>query len=229
MRNGSHRRSGAGSNSTDAPKETRGKGNDQGIPFRDADPSTGELPLDDLDTFLIPSRDEKGVSAHLSLNVPPFMDRYIQIVLRSGRFPYVRGADLIRHAIYRHLHWLSEIRQSMPKSQLAGMDAVIEICRDDEIRMQTEAAFSRLNERIESHYLQQNFSEAIRLLTLVKTRIDQVQSSPWKTKFVKDLWERHGHMLNVASSGEVTVKPESQLLTGHSELLDTPNDDEATH
>lgn len=195
------------SSSSDDGNGNNKSSNNQDVPFRDGDPEIGELPLDEIDTFMIPARDEKGTVSHLSCNVPPFMERYIQIVIRSYRFPYLKPADLIRHAIWRHLHWLADIRQTLPKHPLAGMDAVLEICRDDEIRVQTENAFERLNERIQAHYLQHNYGEAIRILSLVKTRIDNVQPSPWKTKFLTELWRRHGHMLNLNGK----VKSEAQL------------------
>ena len=199
-----------GSGDDSAPRSARkgssggnghGSGGDRGnhtdIPFRDADPEIGEIPLDDLDTFVVPARDDKGISVPLNIRVPPYMERQIEIVVRSGRFPYLRASDFIRHAIYRHMHFTVGIRQSIPKHILPALDAMLEVCRDEEIRQTVEAAFEKIEIRVRHHSSRGDQAEVIRLLTFIKARIDLVEPSAWQRKFIGQFIERYAGHLNV--------------------------------
>lgn len=173
----------------------RGKSNHVGIPFRDADPTTGELPLDDIDTFIHAARDDKGVSSRISFNIPPYMERMVQIILKSNRFPYLRDADFWRHAAYRHMHFCLGLRQSIPKHILPTMDAIGEICRDEEIRHRMQECFEQVERRV--RFLQScgEKAEMIRLINLVKSRVSELPPSHWQRKFQSEFDEKYNHHL----------------------------------
>ncbi len=166
------------------------------IPFRDADPDSGEKPLDDIDTFVVPARDERGASEPVTCHMPPYLVRFLDIVMRSNRFPYLRRTDFIRHAIYRHLKFLVSIRSSVPSHIVPALDAVSELCREDELRVRVEEVFGRLESRISFHMGRGDHMEAIRLLNLVKTRVIGIQDSNWKRVFMDDFWKRYGDYLH---------------------------------
>jgi hypothetical protein len=168
--------------------KTNGHGDDYStseIPFRDADPDTGEIPIDELDTFVVPGTDERGVGEHIHLRVPPYLRRQVKIILASNRFPYLTEASFFRHAAVRHLYWLVGLRSSIPKYILPALAGMLEVCRDDEMRIQVEKVFQKIDERISFHLSRGDHSEVIRLLNLVKSRMQGVQPSAWQRQF----WE----------------------------------------
>ena len=177
---------------------------DRQVPYRDADPEHGEIPLDELDTFLIRATDEKGSSVRLSFNMPPLLERDIQIVIRSGRFPYLRDGDFLRHASVRHLNWLSSIRESIPKAMIPALDLMSEACRDDELRTRTEETLARIEQRIAHHLSRNDYMEVVRLVNLLKSKLDHVDvSSSWRRDFATEFNTRYVQFLNIGNHKEV--------------------------
>ena len=157
-------------------------GNDS-ISFTDAHTELGEIPLNELDQFVIAARDERGLSIHVNLYIPPYMERNIDVILRSGRFPYLRKSDLIRHAIYRHLYWLMGLRHSIPKHILPALDAVLEVCRDEEISTRMEEVFYKIDGRVSGHLSKGDHGEVVRMLNTIKSRMEGVKDSPWVRRY----------------------------------------------
>ena len=134
-----------GNGYSDSPSPSYSSSHD--IPFRDADLDNGEIPVDELDTFVIPGTDERGIGEHTHMRLPPYIRRQIKIILTSNRFPYLNESALIRHAIVRHLYWLVDLRSSIPKHILPALAGMLEVCRDDEMRIQIEHVFERIDSR----------------------------------------------------------------------------------
>jgi len=169
--------------SSSSSSSSSSSGTYQEIPFRDADPDTDETPLEELDTFVIPGADERGASEHIHMRLTPHLRRQIKIILNSNRFPYLTEASFLRHAAVRHLNWLVSLRYSIPKHILPALAMILEVCRDDEMRIQIEHVFQKIDERISFHLSRGDHSEVIRLLNLVKTRMTGVQPSTWQRQF----------------------------------------------
>lgn len=179
--------------------DSRGKKNFTDIPYQDANIDLGEIPLDDIDTFIHPARDEKGVGSRMSFNVPPHVERQIQIIIRSCRFPYLRDSDFIRHAIYRHIHFCTQLRQSIPKHIIPMLDSIGEVCRDQEYNERMREAFERINQRVTHLQNSGDLQESTRLLNIVKERIDSVPPSHWQQKFKQEFEKRY--QTNISSMG----------------------------
>lgn len=173
------------------------------IPFVDAHDEIGEVALGTLDTFVYPARDDKGVSSHMQLNLPPFMEREVKIVLRSNRFPYLDFGAFMRHACARHIMWLVSIRHSLPKSMVATIESINDSCRDVEIRIQCEDALVRLGEVIERLTKENEWQEATRLVGLTLKRIDDTEPSSRQRSFKRQFLQRFGRFLVTGPSGSV--------------------------
>lgn len=172
------------------------------VPFRDADEELGEIPLEMLDTFVIKSRDDKGQHVRMEVHVPPYMERQVQIIVRSMRFPYARSSDFIRHAIYRHIMWTAGIRQSIPRHIVPALEAILEVCRDNEMRMTVETALERVEQQIQAHLQDGEMAEAYRLLALVRSKLDGVQDSSRLRKFKRELDAKYGHFERARNEGK---------------------------
>jgi Arc/MetJ-type ribon-helix-helix transcriptional regulator len=183
-------------------RRRRNRGNDDdeqlgnhSVPFQDASPELGEIPLDDIDTFVIPARDEKGAYTTVHLNFPPHMYRQMQIVVKSGRFPYLDVSDFVRHAAFRHLHFCVDIRESIPKSVYTATEAMMEVSRDNELRLRVASAFEEIDRQITGHMDRLEIADAIRLLTILKNRIDVVPHSPRQFQVRAGILRRFGYVL----------------------------------
>jgi hypothetical protein len=181
------------------------------VPFKDADEELGEIPLAMLDSFIVHARDEKGQQVPVHLHMPPYMERQIQIILRSQRFPYTRASDFLRHAANRHIQWCVGIRQSIPKSMVPALEAILEVCRDNELRMSVENALERIELQVQAHIQEGEMAEAYRLLALVRSKLDGVQDSTKLRKFKRELDAKYGHLDRAM---ETTTGVKSRRLSG---------------
>jgi hypothetical protein len=166
--------------------EGNGDGRKRGesVPFRDAEAGSGELPLSQLDDFHCPARDEKGAHQQITFSVPPFMVRQIDIILHSRRFPYATAADLLRHALKRHIDWTAAIRATIPTHITSAMESLLAICRDEEIRIKMEEIFSRAEKLAQYYFDKGEHNEAIRLLNTIKQQITDVPAGMWRNEFL---------------------------------------------
>lgn len=169
-----------------------------GVPFRDAIDGTNEIPLDQLDCFVVSAQDQNHVSEPVSFRIPPYLKRYCKIIVASGRFPYLDIEDLIRHAITRHVDWLCQIRETLPQHIRPAMHQQVEVCADDELRTQVEQVFNRAEERVKYHMARGDSAEVIRLLNLMKSRMYGVQQSSRMREFTERFDKLYGPYLRAS-------------------------------
>jgi hypothetical protein len=167
------------------------------IPYIEADSDSGEIPLDELDTFVIPARDEKGIGVPVNLHIPPYLERQIEIVVASRRFPYLRAADFIRHACVRHLAWLISIRFSIPRHMTSTMATILDAFRDEEFTAQVELAFSHMDRLVTSHINRGDKIEAIRLYVRIRSRIQETAACAWRDRFLREFDKKYSHLMAV--------------------------------
>lgn len=183
-------------------------GGNHSIPFQDANQELGEIPLDDIDTFVVPARDDKGAFTTIHSNFPPHVYRQMQIVVKSGRFPYLDVSDMIRHAAMRHIRFCTEIRHSIPGHVYTSTEALMEVCRDNELRLRVSSAFEEIDRQITGHLERLEIADAIRLLTILKNRVDMVPASVRQHHLRAGILRRFGYVLE--HSGEVRAMSDEE-------------------
>lgn len=167
------------------------------VPYFEADTDSGEIPLDELDTFVIPARDEKGIGVQINLHVPPYLERQIEIVVASRRFPYLKVADFIRHACVRHLAWLVSIRLSIPQHMTATMSTVLDAFRDAEFEAQAEVAFAHMDRIVTAHINRGDKIEAIRLYARIRARVLETAPCVWRDRFIKEFDRKYAYLTTI--------------------------------
>ena len=129
--------------------DSNGNGNDFSVPFIDAKPGSTELPLDELDNFIVPGRDEHGAHQTVTFNAPPLLVHQIDVIVRSQLFPYINREAFIRHAAVRHMRWLQNIRpESLTQHIAPAIEAILERCFQSQMRKKVQAAFEALRVRL---------------------------------------------------------------------------------
>lgn len=176
------------------------------VPYRDADPSTNEIPLSELDNFIIPARDDKGIAESTHFTMPPIMLRHIDVILHSIRFPYLRRADFLRHAVYRHIRYCVSLRRSLSAHMVVALEAIVEDCRNSEQQARVEAVLRKIEERMNWHLVQGDRGEAVRLLNVMRTRIAGVHEDYWSREVSKTLDEKFFKpMLTISGAPETGI------------------------
>lgn len=165
-----------------------------------------EVPIEEIDTFVIAGRDDRGAHMEVRISMPPAMVRAIQIIVRSLRFPYIDVASLIRHAIKRHLYWTTALRNSIPRHILPGLEAVMDVARDDDMRTRVEEALARTESQIDRHMRSGESAEALKMLASIRAKLEGVQDSTWTRRFANEIDHKYRDCFN--SDG--TVKKPSE-------------------
>jgi hypothetical protein len=159
----------------------------------------------DLDEWLVHGRDDHGSSARMSCNVPPHIERELDVILQSRRFPYRTMSDIMRHALVRHQQWLHELESEMPKHILGAMEAVVEVTRDTEMRTRLSDTFASLNRQIEQALGDGDVVEAMRVMTLAKAKVRAVPDTRWRKNWLEQFSRKYGNYLTPgAAVGEAT-------------------------
>jgi hypothetical protein len=158
----------------------------------------------DLDEWLIHGRDDRGGSARVSCNVPPHIERELDVVLQGRRFPYRTISDIMRHAVVRHLAWLHELERDMPKHILNAMEAVVEVTRDTEMRTRLGDTFDSLDRQIERALSDGDVVEAMRVMTLAKAKVRAVPDTRWRKNWLEQFSRKYGSYLTPVVAAEAT-------------------------
>jgi len=189
------------------------------VPFKDAHPDSNELPLDDIDNFIVPGRDEHGSHQTVTFNCPPLLVHQIDVAVRSNLFPYINRESFLRHAAVRHLRWLQSIRpESMEQHLAPAIESLLERCFQSQMRKKVSSAFETLHETIRSCQSDGEYMEVLRLCNFISTRLDSVgRGSVWQQRaWKKFLSEFGGYMSElgiVKSNPHHNVKVQS--VNGH--------------
>ena len=155
------------------------------------------------DEFLCPGQDDHGNSVRLTFRCPPIMERDLEIIRDNRHLPYKTISDIVRHAVYRHLHWLHEM-EPMPEHIISGLDMVMEVCRDAEMRSKVEETFVAMDRIIDSRLAEGDKGEALRLMTETKQKILKMPNSRWRQNWLDRFSRKYSQYLMGPAEGQMT-------------------------
>lgn len=144
--------------------------------------------------FLCPGQDDHGNSVRLTFRCPPIMERDLEIIRDNKHLPYKTISDIVRHAVYRHLHWLHAM-EPMPEHILTGLDMVMEVTRDADMRSRVEETFVAMDRIIDQRLQEGDKGEAMRLMTETKQKIVKMPQSRWKQTWLDRFTRKYSQYL----------------------------------
>lgn len=153
--------------------------------------------------FLCPGQDDHGNSVRLTFRCPPIMERDLEIIRDNRHLPYKTISDIVRHAVYRHLHWLHEM-EDMPQHILTGLDMVMEVCRDAEMRSKVEETFVAMDRIIDQRLQDGEKDEAMRLMTETKQKILKMPNSRWRQNWLDRFTRKYAVYLMAPAEVQAT-------------------------
>ena len=169
--------------------------------------------------FLVPANDEHGHGVRIWTRVQPGMQQQINNTIASRVFPYRNGGELVRHALVRHLRWLTSIASSPIPSVLAQTEAITEICRQEEFNSNVVDMVRRVSEVVNRFLAEGAAGEARKFLLRTRRHVSQMPDCYWKEKAMRELEHNHGQLLKNA--------PKASLAPGKAtEDTDEDEDDE---
>lgn len=150
--------------------------------------------------FIIPGQDNNGNSMRLWSRVVPMLDRAIDVMFASHRFPFRSKGDLIRWCIKDGVDRLEEM-EPVTGSVMAQVDAMIGILRDEELNHGFLTLFQTMTNTIGMHVQAQAEGEARRVIATMQHHIMKMQDGYWRQRYLRELREKFGYLMKGMTVG----------------------------
>ena len=138
----------------------------------------------DPEEFIVPAQDDHGHSAREWVRIQPALEADMDQLLASKSFPYRTKADLLRHAVYRHIRWLHRVKEDVPKHLFVAFEAILEVLRNEEHNQRNEHVFEKLRHTMEAYLSHGDTGEAKRTHAIIRSKLQGVQDSAWRRRFI---------------------------------------------
>ncbi|MBL7209318.1 MAG: hypothetical protein ISS52_04400 [Dehalococcoidia bacterium] len=147
-----------------------------------------------LDEFVFYATDQKGHHSTLpKVAIPPEMDQLLNEIMASGDFRYRTKLDIVRDALYHRLKWLCDNQGLGHGDLLKRIKAIDAILAEEETSykyLERMEALDRVINRVSDSMEYQR-----QLVHSFFREIQQMADSHWKSRYLKHLEERYGHLL----------------------------------
>lgn len=159
----------------------------------ESNPSSSVLTLDPED-FHVPASDSHGHSTRLQFRTPKQVRAMMMEIVQTKQFPYRSDSDLLRHAIVRHLRWLTD-QGYLGANTIFTIEAILEVARDDENHQQFIGSLEKLEERVVFHRSRGSVEAAKKMMMRVKELVGKMPVGPWKEMYERELERRFPELI----------------------------------
>ena len=176
---------------------------------RASDPHDGLLPdgseeyVANPDCWWVPATDSKGHGVPKTVRIPPGLDRQIRVEISKHPDRYQTDSDLIRHAVVRHLGWLSKVDGDAPGSFLHGVLLMNQEMADAEFNTRMATTLDRLESIVEQYASEGELGEVMRLMANCQRHLEALRESPIRSKYLKRFQALHVKCFPVASGDDL--------------------------
>jgi len=160
---------------------------------QDGNTSSTNQPLSNTD-FRLPANDEKGHGVPIHVRVPPSYLKQLEIIVTSKHWPYQTTSDVIRHAIKRHMGWLSTLAP-IP-SVIHQTNAINEILVEEGDKSTFLEIIDELAKKIGEAVAAGRLGPARELLARVVGEIDGMPDGWWKEQYRAEFEKRFKGLLD---------------------------------
>ena len=145
----------------------------------------------DPDAFHVPAKDHQGHYEKVTANVMPGYMTELVTILDSRVYPYTSIAEMVRHAIKRHVQWLRELAgQESPT--LTMTVALEEVMRHEKFQQDFNGVFGKTQEIVTGYVREKQEGLAREFLGRVLATIESMEDSPRKFWYRTTFDDRFG-------------------------------------
>lgn len=147
--------------------------------------------------FVIPASDAQGHSTKVGFRCNNAYVRRINIFISSKKFPYKTPSDLLRHALDRHLKYLSQLEPEIGV-EMASIEVVNEIINAKQERIDFGKSFEKLSLTVQDLLSRGAQGEAKRLVLEVSGKVERMDEGYWRDWYSQEIKNRFGYLLEGA-------------------------------
>lgn len=152
--------------------------------------------------FIIPGQDAQGNSVRVWCRIMPLLDRAVDILFASRKFPFKSKGDLIRWCIKVGVDRLDDMEPCVG-SILAQAEAMMAALRDEQLNHSFVAVFETMASTVGAHVQAQAIGEARRVVTMMQSHIDRMEPGYWRDRYSRELDTRFGYLLRGAAGASL--------------------------
>jgi hypothetical protein len=157
----------------------------------------------DTADFIVPPQVGNGQSERIQCRIQAGHLRALNVIARSGVFPYQQVQDVVRWCIKLGLNELAKLEPDLLKSIMSQANAADAIAQDHIFRQKYAETFAHLHESVSFYLANQMQDQARMVLAKVRRELDQM---PDKTEFDR-IWK--GRYLSEFRKYEYLEKPDA--------------------
>lgn len=148
-------------------------------------------------SFIVPGSDHQGHSERVWCRVQPLVERQVDVILRSKKFPFRTKGDVIRWCVVNGLRQLEAMEPSN-KGFMAQIAVIDEIMATEMRYHDFFASFRTMEEVIGKHMSSGALGEARRMLAIIKAEVLAMNDSPyWQKKCLDEIRAKFGNILDM--------------------------------
>lgn len=145
--------------------------------------------------FIIPGQDANGNSMRLYCRVVPLLDRAVDKIVGTKKFPFYTKGDLVRWCVHEGVKVLESLEPANG-SVLAQVDAMHAIIRDEMLNHGYTSVFESMSTTIGMHVQANELGEARRLVAMIKSRVEAMDDGYWRRRYLQEMDKRFGYLLH---------------------------------
>lgn len=140
--------------------------------------------------FLIAPSDTRGVSYRVTCRVAPDMEKAMDQVVASNRFPFSTRGDVMRWCLREGIRILDQLEPVT--SVTKRLDFLSNVLNEENAHAEFMHIFGHLEETVQRYLADQAPDQAIRVIALAKHHFESMPDGHWRDKYLRELVKRFG-------------------------------------
>lgn len=150
--------------------------------------------------FIVPGQDNNGNSMRVWCRVQPLLDRAIDKLFASRRFPFMSKGDLIRWCVKIGVDTLENL-EPVTGSVLIQAEAMAAMLREEQHQHAFMTVFDTMATTVNMHVQAQALGEARRVVHMMKMQVCRMEEGYWRERYMKEIESRFGYLLSGPGAG----------------------------
>jgi hypothetical protein len=143
--------------------------------------------------FICSPADSRGVSYRVTCRVMPDIEKGLDQMVASGKFPFQTRGDVMRWCFREGLRALGKM--DPVTSVTKRIDLVSSILAEETAHAEFMHIFDAIEENVNKYMADQAHEQAVRVIALAKHNFEQMPEGHWRERYLKELQKRFGQLM----------------------------------
>jgi hypothetical protein len=150
-------------------------------------------PKYNAEDFICAPADARGVSYRLTFRVMPDIEKSLDQLVASNRFPFSTRGDVLRWCVREGLRALNQMEPVT--SVTKRIDLVDAVLAEDNAHAEFMHIFAAIEEGVNKYLADQAPKQAFRVLAMAKHNFEMMPEGHWRDRYLEELQKRFGPLM----------------------------------